>query len=170
MEKRRGLKNQKGSRRRYIVIFLMLLFVLLLSVTALADGTGWKRKGKRIYYYQTTETGEKKAVGGVVKIEKKYYYFSKVRRDADRVGFHGGRFPLLQPQGECGIGSGRDATQDLRRSESIITISIKRELSARVLTVLKKNTYYFNTGKKLGVRGRAITSKWENNQGQTVLL
>ena len=164
MEKRRGLKNQKGSRRRYIVIFLMLLFVLLLSVTALADGTGWKRKGKKVYYYQTTETGEKKAVG-LVKIEKKYYYFSKSGvMQTGWVSTEDG-FRYFSPKGSVGSALGAMYTGFKTIGKYHYHFDKKGVVSTG-LTVLKKNTYYFNTGKKLGVRGRAITSKWKTIKGK----
>ena len=69
-------RYQKKRRKLWACSLLMLLFLVLMSTTALAAKTGWKQVGKRFTYYVAGEDGREKATG-LRKIGKRYYYFNK---------------------------------------------------------------------------------------------
>ncbi|MDD2958361.1 MAG: N-acetylmuramoyl-L-alanine amidase [Lachnospiraceae bacterium] len=164
------MKLKTGCYRRKGMIFpvIFLLFVLLISTSALAaTKLGWKQNGSKIYYYAVKEEGGTATakVTGLRKIEGKYYYFDKKGiMQTGWVSMEDG-FRYFRATGSLGVkGSMYTGFKTIgkykfyfNRTNGIPVTGYKQ---------LTKNAYYFSTKKELGVRGRSVLNTWANVKGK----
>ena len=160
-EKETGIR--KSGRKLWACSLLMLLFLVLMSTTALAAKTGWKQVGKKIYYYVAGEDGREKATG-LRKIGKRYYYFNK--NGVMKTGWvkTSEGFRYFKPTGNVGATQGSMYT-GLKTIGKYKYYFDKNGVVTTGLRTVKKKTYFFSTNKNMGVRGRSLKNRWKTVKG-----
>lgn len=160
-EKETGIR--KSGRKLWACSLLMLLFLVLMSTTALAAKTGWKQVGKKIYYYVAGEDGREKATG-LRKIGKRYYYFNK--NGVMKTGWvkTSEGFRYFKPTGNMGATKGYMYT-GLKTIGKYKYYFDKNGVVTTGLRTVKKKTYFFSTNKNMGVRGRSLKNRWKTVKG-----
>ena len=139
-EKETGIR--KSGRKLWACSLLMLLFLVLMSTTALAakDGrekaTGLRKIGKRYYYFN--KNGVMKT--GWVKTSEGFRYF--------------------KPTGNMGATKGSMYT-GLKTIGKYKYYFDKNGVVTTGLRTVKKKTYFFSTNKNMGVRGRSLKNRWK---------
>ena len=153
------------SKYRKIVVTMLLAFAMgiLMTGTAMAAKTGWKKTGDTYYYYVKSGTSVVKATG-LKKIGTRYYYFGKDGKMKTGWVKTSVGIRYFKPTGKkkvkgrmyVGLQKVNGYYYYFNKQTGVVTCGMK---------TIGNRTFYFKTSKTLGERGKAAKNQWITKNG-----
>lgn len=162
--------DKKGTSRSVSCLLLLTLLVLALAQTAFA-GDGWHKRGKKIYYTQTDESGGSVRLTGLQEIGGHRYLFSKAGNLRTGWVKKGGRYYYGRTKGRLGK-KGRLYSPGFHKvfKKGPYLFDQNGALVTGLVSV-GGDHYYFSRSKTKGVRGVMLKSSFVNlGDGRRIYL